>query len=103
MEQNYLERHLDCNLDCDLDHDPADVPVFMEHSYTTKGMTLLFIVQSLLHCNPPYIWIKIIQIGIGIKCLHGKKILYLDHDLDNFALCKWGFRILHTQLFPARL
>ena len=56
----YLD--LDCNLDCDLDHDPEDVPAYTGHSLfnTAKCNTLLFIVQSLLHHNPPNIWIKII-------------------------------------------
>ena len=61
---------------------------------TTKRITLLFIVQSLLHCtcNPLYIWIKIIHIAIKILCLHGTKFLDpdcdLDPDLDYFAPCK---------------
>ena len=62
--------------------------------HTTKRITLLLIVQSLLHRNPPYIWIKIIQITIQIDCLNRTRFLnkdcYLDHDLDNFAPCKQG-------------
>ena len=62
----------------------------------TKHITLLFIVQSLLHCNPPILWIKIIQIAIHIKCLHGTKYLDSDQDLDcdpdNFAPSKQGIK-----------
>ena len=45
-----------------LDHDPEDVPIYTGHSLfnTTKHITLLFIVHSLLLCNPPNIWIKMI-------------------------------------------
>ena len=77
-----MDHDLDRNLDCDLDRDPEDVPVYTGHSliHTTKRITLFFIVQSLLHPNPPNIWIKIIQ----IKCLHRTKFC----DPDNFALCK---------------
>ena len=76
--------------DCDLDCDPEYVPIYTRHSLfnTTKQITLLFIVQSLLYCNPPNILIKIIQ----IKCLHRTKFLdpnsNLDLDLDNFAWYK---------------
>ena len=83
--KNYLDRDLDCNLDCDLDRDPEDVPVYTGHSLlnTTKRITLLFIVQSLLHHDPPNIWIKIIS--IEIECLHGINCLdpgrFLDRDL----------------------
>ena len=69
----------------------------MGHSFfnTTKRITLLFIVQSSLHSNPPNIWIKIIQIVIQIECLHGTKVLDpdgdLDCDLDNFAPCRHNF------------
>ena len=82
-----MDCDLDCNMDCNLDHDPEDVPVYMEDSFfhTTKRITLLFIVQSLLHHNPPNIWIKMIQ----IEYLHGTKYIDLDCDLDcdpgNFA------------------
>ena len=57
--KNYLEPNVDCNLD----RNPEDVPVYMEHSLfnTTKRITLLFIAQSLLHRNPPNIWIIFIQ------------------------------------------
>ena len=67
MEQNYLDRNLDCN--------PKDVPVYTGHSLfnTTKRITLLFIVQSFLHCYPPNIWIEISQIAIQIECLQGTK------------------------------
>ena len=61
----YLDRVLDCDLDCDLDRDPEDLPVYIGHSLfnTTKRITLLLIVQSLLHRNPPTsnVWIKIIH------------------------------------------
>ena len=52
--KNYLDRKLDCNLD----RDPEDVPVNTGHSLfnITKCITLLFIVQSLLHRNPPNIY-----------------------------------------------
>ena len=45
---------------CNLDRDPEDVPVYTGHAFfnTTKHITLLFIVQSLLYL--PNIWIKII-------------------------------------------
>ena len=38
---------------------PEDVPIYTGYSlfHTTKRITLLFIVQSLLNCNPPNIWI----------------------------------------------
>ena len=67
LSKNYL----DCNLDCDLDSDIEDVPVYTGHSLfnTTKHITFLFIVQSLLHSNPPDIWIKIIE----MECLHMTK------------------------------
>ena len=60
--KNGLDRDLGCSLVCDLDSDPDDVPVYTGHSLlnTTKCITLLFIVQSLLHRNLPNIWIKII-------------------------------------------
>ena len=89
-EQSYL--------DCDLDCDPEDAPVATGNSLfnITKSVTLLFIVQSLLHCNPSNIWIKIIPITIQIKCLHWTKFLNLDrnsnHDPDNFAPNKMGRR-----------
>ena len=56
--KNYLELNLDCNLD----PNPEDVPVYMKHSLfnTTKRITLLFITQSMLHRNPPNIWIILI-------------------------------------------
>ena len=68
---------------------PDDVSVYMGHSFfnTTKSITMLFIVQSLLHHNQPNIWIKIIQIMILIKGLPMTKFL-LDCNLDNFATCK---------------
>ena len=45
-----------------LDRDPEDVPAYTGHSLlnTTKCITLFFIVQSLLHRDPPNIWIRII-------------------------------------------
>ena len=48
------------HLDCNLDRDPEDVPVYTGHLLfnTTKRITLLFTVQSLLHRNPPNIWIN---------------------------------------------
>ena len=47
--KNYLNRDLDSNLDCD----PEVVPVYTGHSLfnTTKRITLLLIVQTLLHRN----------------------------------------------------
>ena len=91
---NYLDRNQYCILDCNLDRNPEDVPIYTGHSLssTTKGIKLLFIVQSLLHCNPSNIWIEIIQITIQIECLHRKKFLdpdsHLDRILDNFVTCK---------------
>ena len=56
MEQNDLDR----NLDFDLYSDLEDVPVYTGHSLfnTTKRITLLFIVYSLLQRNPAkvHIW-----------------------------------------------
>ena len=51
--QNYLYS----NLDFDLVRDQKDVSFYTGHSLfnTTKCITLLYIVQSLLHHNPPYI------------------------------------------------
>ena len=75
---------------------PEDAPIYTGHSLfnITKSITLFFIVQSLLHHNPPHIWTKIIQITIQIECLHGTKYLDLDcdldHDPDNFAPSKCG-------------
>ena len=43
----------------------------------------MVIVQSLLHRNPPNIRIKIIEIAIQIKCLHGTKFPDPDCDLDH--------------------
>ena len=47
---------------------------------------------SLLHHNPPNIWIKIIQIAIQIECFHRTKFLNpdlnIDRDPDNVAPCK---------------
>ena len=42
---------------CDLDCDPEDVHIYTGHPLfnVTECITLLFIVQSLLHCNPPNI------------------------------------------------
>ena len=59
---------------------------YMRHSLfnTTKRIALWFIVQSLLHRNPLNIWVKIIQIAIHIKSLHGTKF----RDPDHFPLCK---------------
>ena len=53
-EKNDLDHDLDCNLDCYLDLDPEDAPVYTGHSLfnITKSVTLLFIVQSLLHVHP---------------------------------------------------
>ena len=79
-----------------LDCNPEDVPIYTGHSLfnTTKRITLLFIIQSLLDCNQTYIWIEVIQIGIQIKCLHRTKFINPDPDLDNFAPCKRGIRVL---------
>ena len=59
---------------------------------TTKRITLLFIVQSLLNRNPPSIGIKIIRIVIQIECLHGTKFLDPNQDLDC-NLDKLGIRM----------
>ena len=75
-----------------------DVPVYTGHSLfnTTMRITLLFIVQSLFHRNPPNIWIKITKIMIQIERLHRTKFLDPDNDLvrnlNSFALCKQGNR-----------
>ena len=45
-------------------------PIYTEQNYLNV-ITLISIVKSLLHCNPPNIWINIIQITIQIKFLHG--------------------------------
>ena len=86
LSKNYLDRNLDHKLDFDLDCDPEDVPVYTGHSLfnTTKHITLLFIVQSLLHYNLPNIWIKITYITIQIECLHGTKFLDPYRDSENF-------------------
>ena len=72
--------------------------------YSTKTITLLFIVQSLEHFNPSDNWIKIIQIAIQIECLHGTKFLNpdnnLDRDLDNFAQCKRGNSVTSRHAYP---
>ena len=47
----------------------------------TKCITFLLIVQSLLHHNPPVIWIKIIK----IECLHGIKNRNLDNLQTSYA------------------
>ena len=72
LSKNYPDHDLDSNLDCDLDCDPEDVPVYTGHPLfnTTKRITLLFVVQSLLHCNPSNISIEIIQI----------RTIFLDPD-----------------------
>ena len=59
--KTYLDPDLDYSLDSDLDRVPDDVPVYTGHSLcnTTTRIALLFIVQSLLHRNPPNIWIKV--------------------------------------------
>ena len=86
------KNYLDCDLDCNLDHDPEDV--HREFKFNTT--LLLFIVWSLLHHNPPHIWIKIMKIVIQIECLHETKFLNPDHnldcDLDNFAPREHGIR-----------
>ena len=60
--KNYQDRDIDCNVHYDLDRDPEDRPVYTGYSLfdRTKRITLLFIVQSLLHRNALNIWIKII-------------------------------------------
>ena len=68
-------------------------PITWDIHCSIQQITVLFIVQSLLHRYPPNIWIKIIQIVIQIKCLHGT--FYdldwdLDGDPDNCAQCKQG-------------
>ena len=90
----FLERDLDNNLNCDLYRIPEDVPVYMGHSsFNTTKCIIFFIVQSLLHRNPPNIWIKIIKIMIQFTCLHRTKLIdpyrNLDRNPDNFALYKW--------------
>ena len=92
------KNYMDCNLDCN----PEVVPVNHNTGHTlfntTKRITLLIIVQSLLHPNPANIWIKIIQIEIQIRCLHRTKFLYTDqdlhHDPDNSAPCKPGIILI---------
>ena len=85
-----IKNYLDRSLDCDQYLDPEVIPVYAGHSLfnTTKHITLLLIVQSLLHRNPPNSSIKIIT----IECLHRTKFFDPNHnlgsDLDNFALCK---------------
>ena len=68
------------NLDCELDHNPEDVPVYMGHSLFNT-LQVHNIVLSLLHCNPPNVLIKIIQITIQMECLHATKFL----DPDNLC------------------
>ena len=86
QSKNYLDCNLGHNQDCNLDCDPEDVPVYMGDSlFNTKRIVLLFIVRSLLHYNPPYIWI---QMGIHIECLHWTKFLDPEGNPDNFSLCK---------------
>ena len=53
-EKKDLDRDLDCNLDCYLDRNQEDAPIYTGHSLfnITKSVTLLFIVQSLLHVHP---------------------------------------------------
>ena len=82
-EQNYLDRNLDWNLD----RDPDDASVYTGHELfnITKIVTLLVIVQSLLHSNPPNILIKIILIT-RVKILHQGH--NLGRDPENYALCK---------------
>ena len=57
----FLDRYLDSNLDCYLDRDPEGVPVYTGHSLfnTTKRVTLLSIVRTLLHRNLDIIGIKV--------------------------------------------
>ena len=71
--KNYLDSNLDHKLDCN----PDDISLYMGRSLfnTTKCITLLFIVHSLLQRNPPNIWIRVIQIVIQIECLHRTKLL----------------------------
>ena len=65
---------------------------FIVQHIIAHHITLSFIVQSLLHRNPPLIWIQIIRITIQIECLHRTKFLdpdrNLDRNPDNFALHK---------------
>ena len=65
------------------------VPVYTGHSLfnTTKRITLLFIVQSLLHRNPPYIWIKMIQIAIQSEYIHRTKVLDLQSRTWSGQFC----------------
>ena len=68
MEQNDLDR----NLDFDLYSDLEDVPVYTGHSLfnTTKRITLLFIVYSLLQRNPA------IKVHIWPPYMYSTKHLY---------------------------
>ena len=65
---------------------------------------MLFIDQSLLHHNPPNIWIKITQIEIQIECLHGTKFLNPDCNLDldphNFNQCKQVQDVFRAPALP---
>ena len=62
LSKTYLDCDLDSNLDCNLDRDPEVVPVYTGHSLfnTTKCITLLLIVQTLLHRNLDNIGIIVI-------------------------------------------
>ena len=88
---------LDGNLDWDLDRDPKDVHIVTGHSLfnTTKRITLLFIVWSLEHCNPPNILIKFIQIAIQIECLHAIQIECL-HAIQIECLHTIQIECLHA-------
>ena len=89
-QQNYLNHDLNLDMYRDLDCNLENVPVYTGHSLfnTTKHITLLFNVQSILYCNPPNIWIKFIQIAIKIECLQGTKYLDSDCNLDrNQVIC----------------
>ena len=51
---------LDRDLDCDLDYDPDDVRTCLQGAFIVQYNKAHHIVQSLLHSDPPNIWIKII-------------------------------------------
>ena len=65
-----------------------DVPLYTGHSLfnTTKCITL-FIVPSLLHCNPASILIKSSR-SLSRSSVSQEKFHDLDRCVANFALCK---------------
>ena len=81
-----MDRDLDPNLDysqeCNLDRDPEDVPVYRGYSLFTLHH-IVFHFSVIVTSQSIFIWIKIIQIAIQIKCLHGMKYLDPECDLDR--------------------